>query len=322
MKKNKILLASLAIALTLNLTSCSKDDEALVVPTTIGTNVTATNALVDGQAATSTETPAMSDKTAVLKTTAGTFEMEFASKPTESGTYTVKSSLSAARDLVAAPVKEVTFKYTSKDNILYKATNGEGGTVTITIKDGKILIDISNISVCYNEKCKKVSVKYDFSYTPPTTTVDPVKPDPVKPDPVKPDPVKPNPTTGDSGTGYVDGTASISTFGSGMWVNNAIVFNTATGSFQIWFKQKPTTAGVYSVKGQMTVILGQGGINDASFAFVPTSGSQYWSTDTSSGTIEVKEDGNFLIIEAKNIKASVNGTTNSKTFSAFYKVAK
>ncbi len=315
MKKMRLLSYSMILGSLITFSSCSKDDDATVntIVTPPVTTAATNGALIDGAPATSTETPAMSDKTAVLKTASGTFEMEFASKPTESGTYTVKSAFSATRS-VAVATKEVIFKYTNKDNLIYKATDGVGGSVTVTIKDGKIVIDVANISVCNGNTCKKVSVKYDFSYTPPVV----VNPDPNP----NPNP-NPNPTTGTSGTGYVDGVASTSTFGTGIWVGNSIVFNTSTGSFQVWFKAKPTTSGKYTVKSFMAVIGAQTGATDAGFAYVPTGGgSQHWSTDTSGGTIEVKDDGANWVIEAKNINACINGTNTCKTFSAFYKVAK
>lgn len=324
MKNNKLSLVVLALGLTLNFTSCSNDlPDAPVQQIVVPVTPVANGALVDGTAVTSTETPAMSDKTAVLKTTAGTFEMGFASKPTESGTYIVKSALAAKDPLSAAKaaagaLKEVTFKFTDKGNVVYKATDGAGGTVTIVIKDGKISIDISNINVCNGNTCKKVSVKYDFSYTPPVTPVDPIDPNPIDPNP------NPNPTTGTPGTGFVNGVGSTSSFGTGMWVGNSVVFNTPTGSFQVWFKAKPTTGGTYTLKSFMTVIGAQGGATEVGFAYVPLGGtqSQLWSTDTSGGAVVVKDDGANWIIEAKNINACVNATSTCKTFSAFYKVPK
>lgn len=319
MKKLHLTLALVLAGATLNFTSCSKDEVETPVNNTPVVTTPTNGALIDGTEAQKSSEPAMNDKTAVLETTAGKFEVGFASKPTESGTYTVKSSIASKNPEVAAraaagTLKEVTVKYTSKDNIVYKASDNAGGTVTITIKDGKIAIDINNLNVCYNTSCKKVSVKYDFAYTPPVVNPDPV----VDPDPV----VNPNPTTGEAGTGYVDGVKSVSSFGTGLWVNKAVVINTSAGSFQVWFKEKPTASGSYTTKSFMSVLGGQGGDKEAGFAFVPNGGSQLWSTDTSGGTIQVKDDGANWIIEAKNINACVNGTSTCKTFSVFYKVVK
>lgn len=316
MKKLRLVMAFIAAGAVINFSSCSKDDDSSNNNPSTPT-VAVNGALIDGVAVTKTSDPTMSDKIAVLETTAGKFEMEFASKPTESGTYTVKSALSAkdaltASKAAAGTLKEVTFKYTSKDNIIYKATDGAGGTVSIIIKDGKMTIDISNLNVCNSTTCKKVSVKYDFYYTPPV--------------------VNPDPTTGDAGTGYVDGVKSVSTFGTGMVVGKSVVFNTAVGSFQVWFKDKPMV-GTYTVKSYMDVLGGSKAANEVGFVFLPMGtgattygASQYWSTNSSAGTVTVTASGNDLIIEAKGATACVHDlltpTSNCKTFSAFYKIPK
>ena len=328
MKKLRLVMAFIAAGAVMNFSSCSKDDDNNTNNTPTTPTVAANGALIDGVAVTKVSDPVMSDKIAVLETTAGKFEMEFASKPTESGTYTVKSALSAkdaltASKAAAGALKEVTFKYTDKGNIIYKATDGAGGTVSIIIKDGKMTIDISNLNVCNGTTCKKVSVKYDFAYTPPT-----VNPNPVDPNPVDP---SPSPTTGDPGTGYVDGVKSVSTFGTGMSLGKNVVFNTATGSFQVWFKEKPMV-GTYKVRAYMDVLGGSRAADEAGFAFVPlgtnsTYGTvQYWSTNSSTGTIVVTASGNDLIIEAKNVSACthdiITPTSNCRSFSAFYKIPK
>jgi hypothetical protein len=313
MKKLRLVMAFIAAGAVINLSSCSKDDDNNTNNTP---TVAANGALIDGVAVTKVSDPVMSDKIAVLETTAGKFEMEFASKPTESGTYTVKSALSAkdaltASKAAAGTLKEVTFKYTSKDDILYKAADGTGGTVTVTIKDGKMTIDVSNLSVCSGNTCKKVSVKYDFYYTPPV--------------------INPG-STSDAGTGYVDGVKSISSFGTGMIVGKSVVFNTPTGSFQVWFKEKPMV-GTFKVRAYMEVLGGSKAADEVGFVFLPMGegattygASQYWSTNTSAGTVIVTESGSDLIIEAKGATACVHDlitpTSNCKTFSAFYKIPK
>ena len=330
-------MAFIAAGAVINFSSCSKDDDNSTNNTPTTPTVAANGALIDGVAVTKVSDPVMSDKIAVLETTAGKFEMEFASKPTESGTYTVKSALSAKDALTASKVaagtlKEVTFKYTSKDNILYKATDGAGGTVTIIIKDGKISIDISNLNVCNGTTCKKVSVKYDFAYTPPTVNPNPVDPNPVDPNPVDPGPINPNPSTGDPGTAYINGVKSVSTFGTGMSLGRNVVFNTPVGSFQVWFKEKPMV-GTFKVRSYQQVLINNKAADEAGFAFVDTSkpatgaGGQFWSSDDSGGTIIVTASGNDLIIEAKDITVcSVDNygsyTNECKKFSAFYKVPK
>ncbi|MCB9426713.1 MAG: hypothetical protein H6584_06755 [Flavobacteriales bacterium] len=317
---------------TLNFTSCSKDEVETPVNNTPAVTTPTNGALIDGTEAQKSSEPAMNDKTAVLETTAGKFEVGFASKPTESGTYTVKSTISAKNASMAAraaagTLKEVTVTYTSKDNIVYKAADNAGGTVTITIKDGKMTIDISNLNVCNSTTCKKVSVKYDFYYTPPV-----VNPDPVDPDPVDPGPINPNPSTGDPGTAYINGVKSVSTFGTGMSLGRNVVFNTPVGSFQVWFKDKPMV-GTFKVRSYQQVLMNNKAADEAGFVFVdPTkpatgAGGQFWSSDTSGGTIIVTASGNDLIIEAKDITVcSVDNygsyTNECKKFSAFYKIPK
>lgn len=321
MKKLRLVMAFIAAGAVINFSSCSKDDDSSNNNNPSTPTVAVNGALIDGAAVTKTSDPVMSDKTAVLETTAGKFEMEFASKPTESGTYTVKSVLSAkdaltASKAAAGTLKEVTFKYTSKDNIIYKAADGTGGTVTIIIKDGKISIDVSNLSVCYNNTCKKVSVKYDFSYTPPV-----VNPDPVDPNPVDPNP---SPTNGDAGTGYIDGVKHTSTFGTGMIVGKSVVFNATAGSFQVWFTNGPAP-GTYKVKSYTDVLFGNTAADEAGFALL-LQGNVLYNSKAATGTIVVTASGNDLIIEAKNITVctmNVGAPTNDcKSVSAFYKIAK
>ena len=133
MKKLRLVMAFIAAGAVINFSSCSKDDDNSTNNTPTTPTVAANGALIDGVAVTKVSDPVMSDKIAVLETTAGKFEMEFASKPTESGTYTVKSALSAkdaltASKAAAGALKEVTFKYTDKGNIIYKATDGSNDT--------------------------------------------------------------------------------------------------------------------------------------------------------------------------------------------------
>lgn len=172
MKKVHYILAFLTAGAVINLSSCSKDDDKANTNTPTTPTVSVNSALIDGEVATKVSDPVMTDKTVTLETTSGTFELEFAAKPTESGSYTVKSSLSAAKG--ASVLKEITFKYTSSNDMIYQATDGSGGTVNITIKDGRMKIDVSNLNVCHNTSCKRVSVNFDFAYTPPAT----VNPDP------------------------------------------------------------------------------------------------------------------------------------------------
>ena len=315
MKKLRLVLAFLAAGAVMNFSSCSKDDDNTTnTPTT--PTVTTNGALIDGVAVNKVSDPVMSDKIAVLETTAGKFEMEFASKPTESGTYTVKSAFSAAKGLASTP-KEVIFQYTSKDNILYKATDGTGGTVTITIKNGKITIDVSNLNVCNGTTCKKVSVKYDFSYTPPV----------VNPDPV--DPVDPNPSAEAYGTGIIDGVKSTDTkynsTGTFLSVINQHNANLTVdgGSFSVRFKERPTKSGTYKITlDSPSTPLAD---NEAVFSYVPPTitdfANYYTSGVNSTGSVTVKISGNKLIVEAVNIVAFKNSDKSvSKTFSAYMSI--
>jgi hypothetical protein len=174
MKKLRLVLAFIAMGAVVNFSSCSKDDDNTTnTPST--PTATTNEASIDGVTVTKTADPVMPDKIAVLETTAGKFETYFANKPTESGTYTVKSAFSAAKGL--ADLKEVVIAYTEKTSQLTYTSN-TSGTATITISGGKISIDIKNVDVCNGSTCKKVSVKYNFAYTPPVKPVDPVNPNP------------------------------------------------------------------------------------------------------------------------------------------------
>ena len=104
MKKLRIVMAFIAAGAVINFSSCSKDDDNNTNTPTTPAAVT-NEASIDGVTVTKITDPTMADKIAVLETTAGKFETYFASKPTESGTYTVKSAFSAAKGL--ADLKEV-----------------------------------------------------------------------------------------------------------------------------------------------------------------------------------------------------------------------
>ena len=314
MKKLRLVLAFLAAGAVMNFSSCSKDDDNTNnTPTT--PTATTNEASIDGVTVTKTADPVMSDKIAVLETTAGKFETYFAEKPTESGTYTVKSAFTAAKGL--ADLKEVILVFTDKvSQNMY--TSNTSGTASIVIKDGKISIDIKNVDVCTGSTCKKVSVKYDFSYTPPT--VDPV-------DPI--DPVDPNPSAEAYGTGIIDGVKSIDTkynsTGTFLSVINQHNANLTVdgGSFSVRFKERPTKSGTYKITlDSPSTPLAD---NEAVFSYVPPTitdfANYYTSGVNSTGSVTVKISGNKLIVEAVNIVAFKNSDKSvSKTFSAYMSI--
>ena len=300
MKKTLSLAYSMILGSLIILSSCSNDD--IPEKTTPSTSTATTNeASINGVTVTKTADPVMPDKIAVLETTAGKFETYFANKPTESGTYTVKSAFSSAKGLV--DLKEVIIAYTEKTSQLTYTSN-TSGTATITISGGKISIDIKNVDVCNGSACKKVSVKYDFAYTPPVKPVDPIDPNPVDP----------TPSAGTPGTGIINGVAGTDTKykSTGTLTRNnvreQVVANMTldNGTFQLRFKTKPTKAGTYKI-GVDETPGGDPADDVVVFSYVPANimdwGGYFSSTSESTGTVTVKIVGDKIIIEAVDIVA-------------------
>lgn len=292
MKKLKFTLGLIIASALIIFTSCSKDDENDVT-TTPAVN----GALIDGMAVTKTADPVMTDKTVVLETTAGKFELEFSTKPTESGTYTLKPVTTSSK-LSTATTKEVYFRFTDKNNVVYKFSDGIGGTVSIVIKDGKMTIDISNISVCNAGNCKKVSVKYDFPYTPPTTSIDP-------------NPVDQNPTTDLAVNTFKIGNTVYKTDAVPGWhgFNGYLGYSGGIGNqFKALFSEVNPKSGTYKVvtkplNGQ--VAAGEIGI-DITIGYFP----KPVSSNTGKATV-INEKGQLTIIVS-------DVTIGNEKFSAHY----
>lgn len=272
--------------------SCTKDD----ANETTNPTPSQSSATIDGTTVSATETPTMPDKTAVLKTSQGTFEIQFASKPTESGAYTVKSSIATGKGLAVA-TKEVTFVYKDNQNLTYKANDGTGGSVTITIKDGNMVIDIVNITVCNGSTCKKVSAKYEFAYTPPT---------------VNPNPVEPNPTTSLSPNEFQIGSKVYKTDETPAWHGNNgyLGFSGGIGNqFKPIFSKKNPASGTYKV---VSVLTSLSTVSDGEIGISATVGYLTKAITANTGKATVINDKGQVTIIISDV------TMGNDKFSAHY----